>query len=330
MTTFIARRLGHSVLTMIGITIVVFLMIHAVPGDPVLFHLGGPSARSVPPEIVAEIRHDFGLDEPLPKRYLAWMNAAVRGDFGVSYVTGRPVAETIAGKVGATVELNLVALLMAVTIGVTGGIVAGSRPGSRFDRSSSTAAFVLFALPNFWVALLLMNYLAVELTLFPLYGMSSSGAEQLPVIQRVVDHLHHLILPSIVLAYAQIAVFLRFTRTAVSEVIGREYIAAARARGIPERRVLFRHALRNALIPLVTLFGLVVPTLISGSIIVEQIFEWDGLGRLYFTSILSRDYPVVMGLTLLTAVFVVVASLLTDLLYGIVDPRVRVREQVRV
>lgn len=324
MTSFILRRIGHSILTMIGITVVVFLMVHAVPGDPVLYHLGGPSARAIPPEVVEEVTEQFGLDRPLPVRYLTWVGAALGGDLGTSYVTGRSVTETILGRAPATIELNLVALLLAALIGIPAGIVAGASPGSRFDQVSNTAVFVLFALPNFWVALLLMNYLAVELEIFPLYGMASSAAHRLSSLQRLGDHLHHLVLPAVVLAYAQLAIFLRFTRTAVNDVIGREYIAAARARGVPESSVLFRHALRNALIPLVTLFGLIVPTLISGSVIVEQIFEWDGLGRLYFSSILARDYPVVMGLTLLTSVFVLIASLLTDLLYGVVDPRVRV------
>lgn len=326
MTSFVIRRTGHAILTMVGITIVVFLMIHAVPGDPVLFHVGGPSARTVPPEVLDEIRRDFGLDRPLPVRYVAWLGSAIQGELGSSYVSGRPVTETILAKVPATIELNLVAMFLAAMIGIPAGVVAGSRPGSRFDRSSNTAAFVLFALPNFWVALLLMNYLSVELGLFPLYGMESLAGYRLSPMQRLGDHLHHLVLPAVVLAYAQVAVFLRFTRTAVSDVIGREYIAAARARGVPERSILLRHALRNALIPLVTLFGLVIPTLISGSIIVEQIFEWDGLGRLYFTAILARDYPIVMGLTLFTSLFVLAASLLTDLLYGVVDPRVRAEE----
>ncbi|MBW3670356.1 MAG: ABC transporter permease [Acidobacteria bacterium] len=328
MTSFILRRTAHALLTMIGITVVVFAMVHAVPGDPVQFHLGGPSARPVPVEVVDQIRHDFGLDRPLPARYLAWVESAARGDLGRSYVTGRPVSETIIAKAPATIELNLLAFLFACLIGIPAGIMAGASPGGRFDRSSSTIAFVLFALPNFWVALLLMNYLSVELGVFPLYGMESSAAYRMPLWQRVGDHLHHLVLPTVVLAYAQVAVFLRFTRTAVGEVIGREYITAARARGVPERSVLFRHALRNALIPLVTLLGLIIPTLISGSVIVEQIFEWDGLGRLYFTAILARDYPVIMGLTLLTAGFVLFASLLADLLYGMVDPRVRVSDEV--
>ena len=252
--------------------------------------------------------------------------SSLRGDLGRSYVSGRPVIETIAEKTPATIELNLVALLLAGLIGIPAGVIAGSRPGGGFDRMSAGVAFILFALPNFWVALVLMNYLSVELGIFPLYGMSSSGAYRFPPLARFIDHLHHLVLPAIVLAYAQIAVFLRFTRTAMGEVIGKEFVAAARARGIPENKVLFRHALRNALIPLVTLVGLAIPTLISGSVIIEQIFEWDGLGRLFFASILSRDYPMIMGLTLVTGVFVLIASLATDLLYGAVDPRVRIEE----
>lgn len=326
MTSFVLRRLWYSALTLIGITIAVFAMIRAVPGDPVQLYLGGPTTRNISPDVIREIREDFGLDEALPLQYAHWLASSFRGDLGRSYLTGRPVLETIAEKTPATIELNLVALLLAALVGIPAGVIAGSRPGSRFDRTTGTVAFILFALPNFWVALVLMNYLSVELEIFPLFGMHSSGAYRLPLLARLTDHLHHLVLPAIVLAYAQIAVFLRFTRTAVGEVIGKEFVAAARARGVPERRVLFRHALRNAMIPLVTLTGLAIPTLISGSVIIEQIFEWDGLGRLYFTAILSRDYPMIMGLTLVTGVFVLFASLATDLLYGMVDPRVRVGE----
>ncbi|MDX1582456.1 MAG: ABC transporter permease [Thermoanaerobaculia bacterium] len=323
MTSFVIRRLWYSILTLFGITVAVFAMIHAVPGDPVQLYLGGPAARNATPEVVEEIRQEFGLDDPLPLQYARWLGASLGGDLGRSFTSGRPVIETIAEKTPATVELNLVALLLAALIGIPAGVIAGSNPGSRFDRSSNAIVFILFALPNFWVALVLMNYLSVELRLFPLFGMQSSGAYRLPPLARLTDHLHHLVLPAIVLAYAQIAVFLRFTRTAVGEVIGREYVAAARARGVPERRILFGHALRNAMIPLVTLFGLAIPTLISGSVIIEQIFEWDGLGRLYFTSILARDYPMIMGLTLVTGIFVLLASVATDVLYGLVDPRIR-------
>lgn len=324
MTSFIFRRLFHSILTLIGITVVVFLIIHLAPGDPVQFHIGGPSARSIPPQVVDEIRREFGLNQSLPVRYFRWITSSARGDLGRSYVDGRPIIDAILEKTPATIELNFVALFLAALIGIPAGVLAGARAGSRFDRLSANSAFLLFALPNFWVALVLMHYLAVELRVFPLYGMYSYDAFRLPPVERMLDHLHHLILPAVVLAYAQIAVFLRFTRTAVGEVINREYIAAARARGVPERSILFRHALRNAMIPLVTLVGLAIPTLISGSVIVEQIFQWDGLGQLFFTSILSRDYPMIMGLTLLTGAVVLAASLATDLLYGIVDPRVRV------
>lgn len=322
MSSFLLRRLAHAALTLVGITIVVFAMIHAAPGDPVQMKIGGPAARNATPEVIESLRRDLGLNVPLPLQYLGWLGDALHGDLGKSYVNGRPVAAVILDKVPATVELNVAGLLLAAMIGIPVGLFAGAHSGGRVDRVSGTVAFILFALPNFWVALILMNLLAVETGLLPLYGMSSSGSYRWPLAARVFDHLHHLILPAAVLAYAQIAIFLRFTRTAMLDVIGREYIAAARARGVPELRILTRHALRNAMIPLITLGGLVIPTLISGAIVVEQIFEWDGLGRLFFTSILSRDYPTIMGLTLLTGAFVVAASLLTDLLYGWFDPRI--------
>jgi peptide/nickel transport system permease protein len=329
MIHYLIRRLLYSVLTLIGITIVVFVLIHAIPGDPVHYHLGiAGSPRGIPPEIVEGLRRDLGLDRPLPLQYLEWMKSVVRGDLGLSFRDRQPVLQKILQKAPATIELNLVALLLAGIIGIPLGVMAGAKPGRHLDRISGLGAFFLFALPNFWIALVLMHLFAVRLEILPLYGMHSSGAFRLSPSARFLDHLQHLILPAVVLSYAQIAVFLRFTRSAVSETIGRDFIAAARARGVPESSIIFRHALRNALVPLITLLGLAVPYLISGSVIVEQIFEWDGLGRLYFSAILSRDYPLIMGLTLLTATVVVLASLLTDLLYGLADPRIRLGEEI--
>jgi peptide/nickel transport system permease protein len=194
------------------------------------------------------------------------------------------------------------------------------------ERASAVFFFLLYSLPSFWAALLLMQLFSVKLNVFPLFGMTSDDYLSLSAPQQLLDRMRHLVLPVVTLAYAQLAIFARFSKSALTEVIQQDYITTARAKGVAPQAVLWRHAFRNALIPLITLLGLTIPFLISGSVIVEQIFQWDGIGRLYFDSILSRDYPTVLGLTVATAVVTLLAGLLADLLYAVADPRIRLEE----
>jgi peptide/nickel transport system permease protein len=233
------------------------------------------------------------------------------------------VRELIAEKLPNTFLLNSMAFLLAALVGVPLGAWSASRAGRLGEKASAAGLFLLYSLPSFWVALLLMQWLAVRLDILPLYGMSSDLSQELSPAAQVADRLRHMVLPVICLTYSQLAIFARFTKGALTDVIRQDYITAARARGAGESSILWRHAFRNALMPLVTLFGLTIPYLISGSVIVEQIFQWDGVGLLYLRSILSRDYPVVMGLTVVTAIVTLVASVLSDVLYALVDPRVR-------
>src|SRR5207248_4241597 len=220
-------------------------------------------------------------------------------------------------------ELNATAFLLAAIIGVPIGLWSATRSGRPLERASAVLFFLLYSLPSFWVALLLMEFLSVRFNIFPLFGMHSEDYLELGNLQKLLDHARHLVLPVITLAYAQLAIFARFSKSALTEVIRQDYITTARAKGVTPGRVLWRHAFRNALIPLITLLGLVIPYLISGSVIVEQIFQWDGVGHLYFQSILSRDYPTVLGLTVATAVATLFASLFADVLYAFADPRIR-------
>jgi len=325
MARYFASRILYALLTFIGITVAVFVLIHMVPGDPVRYYLaesgiGGPN---VPDEIIETIRREHHLDLPLPAQYLIWLRDVVRLDFGESFSTGLPVRVLIWRKLPRTFELNLIAMVLAMLIAIPLGAKAGATPDSRIDRGSAITSFVLFSLPNFWVALLLIEVLAVKLQWLPLYGMRSGGADAMSMIERSADHLEHLVLPVTTLAYAQIALFTRFTRSAVRDVIRKDYIMAARARGSGDGALVWRHALRSSLGPVITLIGLMIPYLLSGSVIVERIFQWDGVGKLYFDAILSRDYPVVMALTVVTAVITLLASVLTDVLYAVFDPRIR-------
>ncbi|HEU4887178.1 MAG TPA: ABC transporter permease [Thermoanaerobaculia bacterium] len=326
MTSYLVRRLLYAVLTFFGITIATFVLIHAVPGDPISYFLSQAGAGRISPEMRAAIEHEFHLDEPLPVQYLYWLQDAVTFDFGSSFLDRRPVRERIAEKLPATFQLNFIAFLLAALIGIPIGLWSAKRSGHLVERASAVGFFVLYSLPSFWVALLLIQWLAVRFNVFPLFGMVSNDYTELTPAEQFGDRVRHLVLPVITMTYAQLAIFARFTKSAMTEVIRQDFITAARAKGAGEISVLWRHAFRNALMPLITLLGLTIPYLISGSVIVEQIFQWDGIGLLYYDAVLSRDYPTVMGLTVATAVMTLLASLLADIFYAIADPRVRLGE----
>jgi peptide/nickel transport system permease protein len=326
MSVYLVRRLLYAVLTFFGITVATFVLIHSVPGDPISFFIGRSGATGIPPAIRAAIRHEFHLDEPLPVQYLYWLRGAVTFDFGASIVDRRPVRTLIAEKLPATFQLNFIAFLLAASIGIPIGLWSATRSGHLSERVSAVGFFLLYSLPSFWVALLLMQWLAVKLDVLPLFGMVSNDYDDLTAAQQFADRARHLVLPVITMTYAQLAIFARFTKSAVTEVIRQDFITAARAKGAGTAAVLWRHAFRNALMPLITLLGITIPYLLSGSVIVEQIFQWDGIGLLYYDAILSRDYPTVMGLTVITAVVTLLAGLLADVLYAVADPRVRLGE----
>jgi peptide/nickel transport system permease protein len=323
MTTYIARRLLYGALTFLGITVATFALIHSVPGDPISFFIGRAGAHSIPPEVLDQIRHEFHLDRPLPEQYLYWLRGTLTLDFGRSIAEHRPVREVIAEKLPNTFELNGLAFVLAAVVGIPIGLWSATRAGRLTERISAVGFFLLYSLPSFWVALLLMQFFAVKLGWLPLFGMTSDDYTDLSTTAQVADRMKHLVLPVLTLTYAQIAIFARFSKSALTEVIRQDFITAARARGAGKASVLFRHAFRNALIPLITLLGLTIPYILSGSVIVEQIFQWDGIGLLYYRAILTRDYPMVMGLTVVTALVTLFASLLADILYAFADPRVR-------
>lgn len=327
MTTWLIRRLAWAALTFLGITIATFALIHAVPGDPISFYVGRAGMHGVPAEVLDAIRAEHHLDEPLPMQYLHWLRAAATLDFGRSIVDRRPVRDRILEKLPNTVALNGVAFVLAALIGVPLGLWSATRSGRPVERVSAVGFFLLYSLPSFWVALLLMQYFAVRWNLLPLFGMVSNDYADLSAAGRAGDRLRHLVLPAITLTYAQLAIFARFTKASLTEVIRQDFITAARARGAGSFSLVWSHALRNALLPLITLLGLTIPYLLSGSVIVEKIFQWDGIGLLYLESIFSRDYATVMALTVVTAVVTLLASLLADILYALADPRVRLGEK---
>lgn len=326
MTSYLVRRLLYAVLTFFGITVATFALIHAVPGDPISFFLSRSGATGITPEVRAAIEREFHLDQSLPEQYVYWLQHALTFDFGTSILDRRPVRERIAEKLPATFQLNFAAFLLAALFGIPIGMWSATKSGRLAERASAVGFFVLYSLPTFWVALLLIQWFSVRLGILPLFGMNSNDYGDLTPAQQFADRVRHMILPVITLTYAQLAIFARFTKSAVSEVIRQDFITAARAKGAGQATVLWHHAFRNALMPLITLLGITIPYLISGSVIVEQIFQWDGIGLLYYDAILSRDYPTVMGLTVATAVVTLFASLVADILYAVADPRVRLGE----
>lgn len=326
MTSYLVRRFLYALLTFLGITVATFALIHSVPGDPIDFYIGRGGIKSIPPETIARMRAEFHLDKPLPEQYLYWLRGVVTFDFGRSVVDRRPVRTVVVEKLPATFQLNLIAFLIAATLGVPIGLWSASRSGRLTERASAVGFFLLYSLPSFWVALMLVQLFSVRFHVLPLFGMFSDQHDSMSGGARLLDRLQHLVLPTLTLTYAQLAIFARFSKAAVTEVIRQDFITAARAKGAGNVAVMWRHAFRNALIPMITLLGLTIPYLLSGSVIVEKIFQWDGIGLLYYDSILARDYPVVMALTVVTAVITLLASMLADVLYAFADPRVRLGE----
>jgi len=324
MSAYLARRVAYAVLTFFGITIVTFTLIHSVPGDPVTFYIGQSGTHGVPPAILQAIRHEYHLDEPLLAQYGWWLRGVLTLDFGPSVIDHRPAMDRILEKLPNTFVLNFIAFALAALAGIPIGLWSASRSGHVFERGSSVVFFLLYSLPSFWVALLLMEFFAVRHTWFPLFGMTSDDYLLLSTTARIADRLQHMVLPALALTYAQLAFYARFTKAALTEVIHQDFITTARAKGVSGTAVMWRHAFRNALLPLVTLLGLTIPYLLSGSVIIETMFQWDGVGHLYLQSLLSRDYPTVLGLSVVTAVVTLFASVLSDVLYALADPRVRV------
>jgi peptide/nickel transport system permease protein len=318
-TAYLLRRLALAIPTLFGITVVVFFLVHLAPGSPISG--GVDSLRRPTGRAAEEMRRLYGLDRPLPERFATWISRAARFDLGESFVDHRPVSERIGEALPNTLLLNGLALVLALAIAIPLGVVAGGRPESAFDRTSGAALFALYSMPTFWAALLLQTLFSVRLRLLPLYGMESDVAGS--GFAGVADRLAHLALPVTCLTYGTLAFVARLVRSGVAEAASSDFVLAARARGASRRRALWTHALPNALLPVLTLLGLVLPALLSGSVIVEKIFAWPGLGRLYFDSILARDYPMILGLSLLTAVATLAATLLADLATAAADPRVR-------
>jgi peptide/nickel transport system permease protein len=324
---FFLRRTLLAIVTLLLVTVVVFALIRAMPGDPLLMRLEGASPdKPLRPEDIQRMREFFGLNDQWHVAYWKWLKNIARGDLGDSLSRPARVSSVIGQRIWPTLMLSVASLSLTYLLSIPLGLYATARSGHLDERITSTALYMLFSLPTFVAALLLQVFFAVNLrgTAFelPLFGMVSDDFDQLTFGARVWDLFQHALLPVVCFTYGSLAYYARFIRSNMQEVIRQDYIRTARAKGVGPVRVLWHHAFRNTLIPLVTLIGLTLPALLSGSIILEQIFSWPGMGKLFFESILERDYPTLMGLLLMFSVLTLLGQMLADFLYAVVDPRV--------
>jgi len=314
MGTFLIRRILQCFPLLIGITLFVFLLINAVPGNPVGDLALNPGTR---PEDVARIKAQLGLDQPLYKRYFIWVGNVLQGDLGKSMVSFRDVRTEIANRLPNTIRLTVAAFVLSLLFSIPIGIYSAIKRNSLFDHVSTVTSVAGVSIPNFWLALMLILFFAVRLRWLPSGGTQDIGGGGL------LDQIKHIIMPAFALAFVQLAGWTRYIRGQMLEVIRQDYIRTARAKGLREGVVIFRHAFRNALLPLVTLFGLSIPQFFSGALIIETIFSWPGIGRLTFDAAVSRDYTMIMGTVLLSSTMVVLGNLLADVAYGLLDPRIK-------
>lgn len=314
---FIIRRLILAIPTLLGITMLTFAIQRAAPGDPVrTFTYAEPDISQ---EEVARLRSQLGLDKPLPVQYLLWLGRIARLDMGRSYATHRPVTEMMGERIVNTLILSLTALLIALPVGIILGVYSAFKQGTIGDNIGRVFAVLGNTVPHFWLGLLFILVFAVHLRWFPSSGASTLGRQGFDLL----DRLWHLFLPAIVLATGGIANYSRYMRTETLEIIRQDYIRTAYAKGLVPWVVLYRHALRNAFIPLVTILGGSLASLFSGALVIENVFSWPGMGRLGYDAVLQRDYPVLMGLIVISSVLVILGYLLADIAYAIVDPRIR-------
>ena len=313
MQRYILRRLIQMVIVILFFSMFVFTIIRLVPGDPATMMF---PVDEMTPEAVAQVRHEMGLDRPIPVQYVAWLREISQGNFGVSWRSKKPALDLIVQRLPATLLLTATAILIAAIITIPLGIISGIRPYSWFDNVATAFSLMGVATPNFWFGLMLILLLSVTLRLLPASGFT-------PLSEGVTESLRRLIMPGLTLGISLAAPLTRFLRSGLLDVMSADYIRTARAKGLWERRVVLRHALKNALLTVVTILGMQIGALIGGSVITESVFAWPGIGRLLLDAIVKRDYGVVQGVVLFVCLAFMLSNLLVDILYAYLDPRIR-------
>lgn len=324
MLSYIFKRLLLMIPLIFGITLISFGVIHLAPGGPI-----GIEAEMAP-RAAAEARERliklYGLDRPVHIQYLDWLGRFLRMDFGTSFVDGKEVVDKIKERMPITLTINVLSLLLIISIAIPIGVLSATRQYSLFDKLTTVFVFVGFSTPTFWLALIMMIIFGVNLGWLPISGIQSIDVSGMTKLERLMDWAKHLILPVGLSAFGAIAGLSRYSRSSMLEVIRQDYIRTARAKGLKESDVVMHHALRNALMPVVTILGLSVPGLIGGSVIFETIFAIPGMGQLFYASAMARDYPTIMGILVIGAVLTLIGNLIADISYALVDPRIRVKK----
>jgi len=318
MRKYILRRLFQLVPLLIGVSLLSFFVMHLAPGDPTALF----TDPNIDPVELARIRANWGLDKPIMIQYFYWLGNALRGNFGTSYMTGQPVISEILERLPNTLLLMITSYVLTLIITIPLGVISAVRKGSWFDNLVTFLSFAGMATPSFWLGLMLMLLFSVQLGWLPAVGMYDPLVEGGWVV-RLIDVIRHMILPLATMTLLSLAGITRYQRAAMLEVLNQDFVRTARAKGLPERVVIFKHALRNALIPIVTILGLSLPSLFGGAFIIETIFAWPGMGRLGVLAIFQRNYPLIMGIVVFSAVLIMLGNLFADLGYALVDPRIR-------
>ncbi|MCJ7481932.1 MAG: ABC transporter permease [Thermodesulfovibrionales bacterium] len=321
MFSYLTKRLLLMIPLIFGITLITFTVIHLAPGNPV--EVQTEMSLKVTAQAKENLKKLYGLDKPLHVQYLNWIARFVKLDFGKSFVDGRKVLDKIAERIPITLTINILSMLIIFVIAIPIGILSATKQYSLFDKLSTVFVFIGFSTPAFWLALLLMILFGVNMGILPISGIQSIDVSEMGPFDRLLDWIRHLILPVGISAFGGIAGLSRYSRSSMLEVIRQDYIKTARAKGLKESKVIFRHAFRNALMPIVTILGLSVPGLIGGGVIFETIFAIPGMGQLFYASTMARDYPTIMGILVIGAILTLFGNLIADISYALVDPRVR-------
>jgi len=322
MLAYTIKRLLISIPMVLGIVTITFVMIRVAPGDPLDMYLEPQRQRQVDPEIIELLRVKYGLDQPIHIQYWRWISNVARGDFGESFRSRRPVGRMLAEAIPYTLQLTILATLFDALLGIMLGIIAAVKQYTALDKAVTMGALIVYAIPGFWLALMLVMVFSVHLGWFPTSQTRSMDYEFLSFWGKLGDRAWHLVLPVFVLGIGSAAGTARYVRNRLLDVLNADFVWAARARGFKERVVIVRHALRNALIPVITMYGMSPPYLLGGATVIESIFAWPGMGNMAVGGVGGRDYPVIMATTLIAAVLTVLGNLLADITYAVVDPRV--------
>lgn len=315
MLKYIIKRVLQAIPLLLLVSIITFMIINFAPGDPVNMFINPDTSDPVDVEMM---RHNLGLDKPLPVRYAIWLGNVLQGDLGVSFLHSRPVTDLILERVPNTIQLSVVAILLSFMVSIPAGIISAVKRNSIADYSFSTFALIGISIPSFWFGLMLILLFSLKLGWLPSGGMRENFDQFV-----LVDRFIHIIMPAAVLALGSMASQMRYMRSSMLEVLRQDYIRTARSKGLSESLVLFKHALRNSLLPIITMLGFIIPGLVSGAVMTETIFSWPGMGRLSVEATFNRDYPVMLGVIMMSSTLVVLGSLIADILYALADPRIK-------